>query len=203
MTKQKTIVFTVLVLAFWVGISQAGPTSNHRPVDWANPVQMQGVPNLYKVSNDLYRSAPPASAEGMQNLGTSSLRIRTLVDLRWSRSKHDKVEGTGLLYEHIPIIGWPIFPNEKQVVKFLQIVTDKQRVPILVHCRHGADRTGIMCAVYRVAVQGWTKKRALEEMIEGGFGFHGFQDGNIVQWIDHLNIDKIKRIAGIRESAFQ
>lgn len=201
MKKQKTIVLVVLASAFWVGISWAGPTSNNRSVDWAKPVQMEGMPNFYKVSDDLYRSAQPTSAEGMQSLETSRLRIRTVVDLRWSQSNRDKIGGTGLLYEHIPMIGWPLFPNEKQVIKFLQIVTDNQRTPILVHCQHGADRTGIMCAVYRIAVQGWTKERALEEMIEGGFGFHGSQEGNIVQWINNLNIDKIKGKTGIRESA--
>ena len=201
MEKQKSIVLIVLAFAFLAGISWAEPTSNNRPVDWANPVQMEGVPNFYKVSDDLYRSAQPTSAEAMQNLETSNLRIRTVVDLRWSQSNRDKIGGTGLLYEHIPMIGWPLFPKEEQVIKFLQIVTDNQKTPILVYCQHGADRTGAMCAVYRIAVQGWTKEKALEEMIEGGFGFHGTRDGNVVQWINRLNIDKIKRKAGIIENA--
>ena len=201
MGKQQTIVLIVLSLAFLAGICRAEPTSNRRPADWANSVEMEGVPNFYKVSDGLYRSALPISAEALRNLGTSNLRIRTVVDLRWFRSYRDKIRRAGLVYEHIPMIGWPFFPKEEQVIKFLQIVTDSQRAPILVHCQHGADRTGIMCVVYRIAVQGWTKEKALEEMIEGGFGFHGFHDGNVVQWINNLNIDEIKRKAGIRESA--
>ena len=43
--------------------------------------------------------------------------------------------------------------------------------------------------------------KALEEMIEGGFGFHGTRGGNVVQWINRLNIDKIKRKAGIIKNA--
>jgi protein tyrosine phosphatase (PTP) superfamily phosphohydrolase (DUF442 family) len=201
MKKQKTIFLTVIAFAFLAGISWAEPTPNNRPLDWANPVQMEGVPNFYKVSDDLYRSAQPMSAEAMQNLETSKLRIRTVVDLRWYQSNPDKIGGTGLLYEHIPMIGWPLFPKEEQVIKFLRIVNDKQKTPILVHCQHGADRAGVMCAVYRIAVQGWTKEKALEEMIEGGFGFHGTRDGNVVQWINGLNIDKIKRKAGMIENA--
>ena len=57
-----------------------------------------------------------------------------------------------------------------------------------------------MCAIYRIAVHEWTKERALEEMIEGGFGFHGSKDGNMAQRINNLNIDEIKRKAGIKES---
>ncbi len=201
MKKQKTIVLIVVAFAFLAGISRAEPTSNSRPVDWAYPVRMEGMPNFYKVSDDLYRSAQPASAKAMQSLETSNLRIRTVVDLRWSQSNRDKIGGTGLRYEQIRMIGWPLFPKEEQVVKFLQIVTDNQKTAILVHCQHGADRSGAMCAVYRIAVQGWTKEKALEEMIEGGFGFHGTRDGNVVQWINKLNIDKIKRNAGIMENA--
>jgi len=55
-----------------------------------------------------------------------------------------------------------------------------------------------MCAAYRIAVQGWTKEEALKEMTVGGFGFHGIWD-NPIQWIDKLDIDKIKK-AGIREN---
>jgi len=198
--KQKTIILVVLTFAVLAGTCAAVPTSNSRPADWANSTQMEGVPNFYKVSDNLYRSAQPTSAEAVESLETSSLRIRTVVDLCWSQSDRDKIGGTGLIYERIPMIGWPLFPKEDQIIKFLQIVTDNQRTPILVHCRHGADRTGIMCAVYRIAIQGWTKERAIEEMIEGGFGFHGSKDGNAVQWINGLNIDKIKRKAGVRKS---
>jgi protein tyrosine phosphatase (PTP) superfamily phosphohydrolase (DUF442 family) len=199
--KQKAVILVVLTFAVLAGISATASTSNSRPPDWANSIRMEGVPNFYKVSDNLYRSAQPTSAEAMHNLETSSLRIRAVVNLCWSQSDRDKMNGTGLISEHIPMMGWPLFPKEKQVIKFLQIVTDNQKTPILVHCQHGADRTGIMCAVYRIAVQGWTKEKAVKEMIEGGFGFHGFRDGNVVQWIDGLNIDKIRRKAGIRESA--
>ena len=57
-----------------------------------------------------------------------------------------------------------------------------------------------MCAIYRIAVQRWTKERALEAMIEGGFSFRGSKDGNMAQWINNLNIDEIKRKAGIKGS---
>ncbi len=42
---------------------------------------------------------------------------------------------------------------------FLRIVTDPKRVPVLVHCQAGADRTGTMCAVYRIAVRAGAWKR--------------------------------------------
>jgi hypothetical protein len=53
-----------------------------------------------------------------------------------------------------------------------------------------------MCAVYRIAIQGWTQEEAGKEMTEGGFGFHGVW-ANIAPWINKLDIGKIKRQAGI------
>lgn len=202
MGKQKTIVLIVLTFAFWGGTCVAESTLNSRPADWAHSLQIKGMANFYKVSDDLYRSGQPSSAEALQNLEASNLHIKTIIDLRLSEFNRNKIKRTGLGYERIPMTGWPLFPREEQIIKFLQIATDTQRTPILVYCQHGADRTGIMCAIYRIAVQRWTKEKALEEMIEGGFGFHGFQDGNVVQWISNLNIDRIKRKAGIKKSPF-
>ncbi len=36
-------------------------------------------------------------------------------------------------------------------------------------------------------------------MVEGGFGFHGVW-GNLIQWINRLDIDKIREKAGVREN---
>ncbi|HEX7917405.1 hypothetical protein [Rudaea sp.] len=43
---------------------------------------------------------------------------------------------------------------------------------MLIHCWHGADRTGVVCAAYRMVVQGWSKADARAEMFDGGFGYH-------------------------------
>ena len=64
--------------------------------------------------------------------------------------------------------------------------------PVLVHCQHGADRTGTMCAVYRIAVDGWTKKEAIREMRDGGFNFHEVWQ-NLPRWIEDLDVESIRR----------
>ncbi len=178
---------------FLVNTAYGAETSPaNRPAHWAVPMKMEGVPNLHKVSDTLYRSAQP-SAEGMKNL--RAMGIETIVNLRSFHSDRDEIGDTGLAYEHIHMKAW--HAEEEDVVKFLQIVTNPKRCPVLVHCQHGADRTGTMCAVYRVAVQGWSKEEALKEMMQGGFGFHGIWE-NLIQWINGLDIEGIKRKAGIR-----
>jgi protein tyrosine/serine phosphatase len=128
----------------------------------------------------------------MKNL--KDLGIRTVVNLRSYHSDRDKIEETSLAYEHIYMKAW--HPEEKEIVRFLRIVTDPKRTPVLVHCQHGADRTGTMCALYRIAVQTWTKEAAMIEMRDGGFGFHGVWK-NLFDWISELDIEKIRKAAGI------
>ena len=158
---------------------------------WAEPVQLPGLPNLHKVSDELYRGAQPA-AEGMKEL--EKLGVKTVVNLRFLTSDHTELEGTSLIYEHINMVSF--YPVTENVVHFLKIVTDPNRTPVFVHCQHGADRTGTMCAVYRVAVQGWSKDEAIEEMTKGGFGHHPIWK-NLPQFIRELDIDQVKRAAGL------
>ena len=132
----------------------------------------------------------------MQNL--KQMRIKTIINLRSFHSDRDEIGETGLVYKHIFMKAW--HPEEKDAVRFLEIVTNPQLAPVLVHCQHGSDRTGTMIAVYRVAVQGWTKAEAIREMTGGGFGFHPIW-GNLPKWIEKLDIDRIKKQAGIKSLA--
>jgi protein tyrosine phosphatase (PTP) superfamily phosphohydrolase (DUF442 family) len=174
------------------GMVLAGEPVTNRPASWAQPVVLEGVPNFHHVSPELYRSAQP-TAEGMRNLKQKG--IKTVVNLRSFNSDRDELGKTGLRYEHITMKAW--HPERKEIVRFLQIVTDPNQTPVLVHCQHGADRTGTMSALYRIAVQGWTKEEAIREMTGGGFGFHEVWQ-NLPSWIADLDIESIKRDAGIK-----
>ncbi len=166
--------------------------ASHR---WAEPLTYPGLPNLHKVSDDLYRGAQPA-AEGMKQL--QALGIRTIINLRSSDTDRDIWDEAGPTQEHIPMVAW--HAHDDDVVRFLQIVTDESRLPAFVHCRRGADRTGLMIAVYRIAVQGWDKEQAIAEMTQGGFRFYSGW-GNLVRYIQDLDIGEIRRRAGMAEPA--
>lgn len=165
--------------------------SEDRPEKWAEPVILEGVPNLHRINDQLYRSAQPTAA-GMANL--KKLGIKTIVSLRTFHSDRDEIWNTGLEYEHIYMKAW--HPEAEDVVRFLRLVGDSARTPILVHCQHGADRTGVMSAIYRVAVQGWSKEEAIREMVEGGFNYHELWI-NIPPWIRKLDIGKIREEAAL------
>ncbi len=180
------------VCCCWVtGLAVAGESTTNRPLAWAQPIQLEGAPNLHRVSTNLYRSAQP-TAQGMRNL--KAMGVVTVVNLRSFNSDRHEIGDTGLGYERIYMKAW--HPDRKEAVRFLQIVADPARAPVLVHCQHGADRTGTMCALYRVAIQGWTKEAAIREMTDGGFGFHEVWK-NLPGWIDKLDIESIRKQAGI------
>lgn len=55
--------------------------------------------------------------------------------------------------------------------RFLEIMADPVTYPrpVLVHCLAGVHRTGIMTALFRIQLQGWSKEIALAEMKAMGY----------------------------------
>jgi protein tyrosine phosphatase (PTP) superfamily phosphohydrolase (DUF442 family) len=165
----------------------------NRPSDWARPLVLSGVSNFYQVTTNLYRGAQP-TAEGMKQL--KAMGIKTVVNLRAFHSDKDKVAGTGMKSVRFETEPW--HAEEEDVVKFLKVVTDTNNLPVFVHCERGADRTGMMCAMYRVTVCGWTKQQAIEEMKDGGFKFSPVWQ-NLISFVEKADIADIKRKAGLPE----
>ncbi len=164
-----------------------------RPATWAVAIDKGGLPNLYRVSEDLYRGAQPRD-EGFA--GLEGMGIKTVVNLRMTHSDRDAIEGTNLSYEHIDTEAWDI--EDEDVVKFLKTVADRTRTLVFVHCKLGADRTGAMTAAYRVVVQGWNKEEAIREMTKGGFGYHSIWKDPI-EYIRGMDVERMKRDAGLSD----
>ena len=131
----------------------------------------------------------------MKNL--ADLGIKTVINLRSFHSDRNEIGDLELGYEHLYMKVW--HPEDHELVRFLRTVADEEQTPAFVHCQHGADRTGTLCAVYRIIVQGWSKQEALKEMTEGGFGFHEvFQ--NLPAYIESLNVESTRERAGLEEA---
>jgi protein tyrosine/serine phosphatase len=120
--------------------------------------------------------------------------VKTVINLRAFHSDEKKLKNTGLEYERFDIKPW--HSEDEDVIRFLKLVTATNRLPVFVHCQHGADRTGMMCAMYRVAVQDWTKQEAIREMTRGGYNFHK-EWKNLIRYVEDVDVAEIRRQAGI------
>jgi len=119
-------------------------------------------------STKILRGAAP-SDQGIERLSRQG--VKTVVDLRLNgeSSDHEQVlvDRLGMKYVHIPIGLHQ--PTVTQIVTFLRVVNDQSNQPVFVHCRFGADRTGMLIGIYRILVQHWSYGRVYSEMREHHF----------------------------------
>lgn len=186
----------LLPALFLAGLRCGAETAPSRPADarpasWAVRIVQPGLPNFHRVDDGLYRGAQP-SAEGMRSL--ERMGVRTVVNLRLTHSDRDELHGTRLAYEHIHFAAW--HPEDEDVEAFLRIATDPARRPVFVHCQHGADRTGMMVAIYRMVVQGWSADDAIAEMTGGGFGFHPLWS-DLIEYVRSFDAPAWRRRLGL------
>jgi protein tyrosine phosphatase (PTP) superfamily phosphohydrolase (DUF442 family) len=186
-------IIALLAAALFLPACASGQHAGERPADWAQPVASPGAPNLFRVSGTLYRGAQP-TVEGMREL--KKLGIKTIINLRANHSDLELLGDTGLNYIYIPMTAWS--PGNDDVIRFLKAVTDPANQPVFLHCMHGADRTGTLTAIYRMAVMDWPREKAISEMKEGGFGYHSLWNTSLIPFLEKIDIAKIKRDAGLR-----
>jgi hypothetical protein len=167
-------------------VGSSDPLVEPRPKAWAQPLEIPGLPNLHRVSPVLYRGAQPTE-QGFREL--EKLGVRTVLSLR-TFDADEPPPGSRLSFERIAFKSW--HPEREDVLRFLEVVTDPERQPIFVHCQHGADRTGMMCAITRVVLEGWTKQAAIEEMTGGGYGFHSIWS-NLIAYVREIDVEELVR----------
>jgi tyrosine-protein phosphatase SIW14 len=56
------------------------------------------------------------------------------------------------------------------IERFLAVLDDPANRPVLLHCKAGLHRTGVLAAVYRMEYEGWDPLAALTELKAHGFG---------------------------------
>jgi len=167
--------------------AQAPPINQPpRPAQWAEPITLEGVPNLHRLTPTLYRSEQP-TALGMKNL--EKLGIRTVINLRAFNSDTQELLGTSLRAVHVPVHTWHL--ETEDVVAVLRELRQPENGPFLIHCQHGADRTGVMSAMYRMVEQHWSAEDALAELVDGGYGYHSIWR-NIKRYVRSADVDGLR-----------
>ena len=176
-----------MIRHFLVLLCLAAAASAERPAQWATPESAPGVGNLHRVTPLIWRSAQP-TAEGLREMERRG--VNTVINLRHNHDDADEADGTKLRLVRVKMNTWHI--EDEDVVLALAALRKKENAPFLVHCQHGADRTGIVCAMYRMVEQGWSREDAIREMREGGYGFHSAWK-NIVRYLEKVDVERMRR----------
>jgi tyrosine-protein phosphatase SIW14 len=157
------------IIASVLGVpAQALPKGHDALVAVATP--RLDIFNFGQVSPAYFRGA---ELKGTAASGLAARGVRTVVDLRSdgdvTESEASLVTEAGMKYVRIPMTTRTA-PTSEQIEKFLSLVTDPANQPVYVHCVEGRHRTGVMTAIYRMTVDGWTSARAFDEMKDYKFG---------------------------------
>jgi tyrosine-protein phosphatase SIW14 len=127
----------------------------------------QGIKNFYQVDPEVFRGAQPTK-DGFNYL--ASIGVKTVINLRedGKRSKTEEKEVTdaGMKYVSVPMTGLTA-PTQAEIDRILSIL-EANSGPVFLHCKRGADRTGVAIASYRIDHDGWDNARALKEAMSKG-----------------------------------
>jgi len=176
-------------------LAAPGPELVARPAEWATAVPGTSVANLYRIEDGLYRAAQPTAA-GFTEL--AALGVHGVLDVAGGAGDEPLVHSDAIRLFHVPMSAWGL--HDDLVLRALRIMADPANRPLLIHCQHGADRTGALVALYRVVVQGWNKADAIREMNQGGY-HHSFLWKNLDRYVDHADVAALRKALGLPESA--
>lgn len=133
-------------------------------------IEPEKIPNFQEVTGNIYRGGRPATgdlAAAQRDQG-----IRTVLNLendtKAIREDQKTAMALGMRFISRPMSAYER-PNDSQVDQILAALQDASNFPILIHCRRGQDRTGVIIGLYRVLEQGWLPSQAYDEMLRIGF----------------------------------
>ncbi len=118
----------------------ASCTYNYNPDDPALP----DAAVLNPVNDWMYRGSQPKEGDFSR---IKAKGIRTVVNFRnepgWVEWEKERVEKLGMKYVNLP---WTIVRSVKPELldDFFKVLDDPKNRPVLIHCKHGRDRTGVM-----------------------------------------------------------
>ena len=133
-------------------------------------MSLRGVSNFGRISPRVYRGGQP-SEEGLA--GLRSLGVETVISFTMGEegAKAEAAQAARLGMDYISL-PWSTIevPEPDQVRTFLGYLQEHPERTVFVHCKAGADRTGVMIALSRIALDKWPAQKAIDEM--NAFHYH-------------------------------
>lgn len=184
------LLFYLITLTFLFSCHSSRVIATQR-TSFSQRVEISGFYNLYKVDDHLYRSEQPDS-KGM--LALEKLGIGTVLNVRNCKNDDAEIKGTNMERVHLPMRAAKISYDD--MVTALKTIKRSSK-KVLVHCKHGSDRTGCIVAAYRMAFCGWTKEQAINEFLDPRFGYHSTWFPNILNLLNTFDVEKLKKDVNI------
>lgn len=185
----RRLLLCLLASGLPIACSSASPDNGSKAVQserWATPVKHDA--NLYRIDDKLYRSEQPVAEDGEAIV---KLGIQSVINLRFfDRNDDDHLKAHGLTLLNRPLLSWSIKPKEIAEILYL-IEKQQQNGAVLIHCYHGADRTGLIAGMYRIIYQGWPVEEAKAEMQHGPYGYHSIWK-NIANLFTEEKVEQVK-----------
>jgi len=161
--RNKIIQYFLLIIVFF-------SVPAYSQTDIKKDVIIGDLPNFKQIDANLYRGGRPTEA-GMKELAARG--IKTVINLRNNKDDGATEEiwarAAGLNFYNMPLNIW-FRPKSAHMNKIMAIIGRKENQPVFVHCNLGADRTGMVVAIYRISHDGWTAKQANAEAKDSGLG---------------------------------
>lgn len=127
--------------------------------------------NAWRVSDSLCRSAQPTPGDWP---AIAKCGVKSVLDLRETDEhsvvrEREQVEGVGMAYLSHPLSDWRV-PGQRDLRLILATIDDAVAVQggsVLVHCKRGADRTGVVCACFQLS-HGASTEEVFSDLHRGG-----------------------------------
>jgi len=120
--------------------------------------------------------------------------IKEVLNLRQHHTDVDETKKTKLVLHQIKVDTGKV--SYQQIFQALEIIKNADG-PILLHCWHGSDRTGVISASYRMVFQNWSRDQAIDEFKNGGYGYHQIVYPQLINVIQNLDVASFRKKLGI------
>lgn len=118
--------------------------------------------NFHEIAKNVFRSSQPTMWQ-LERI-TKKYNLKTIVNLKdenrncpYFLFEEEKCKELGLKLVNVNISSRS-FPTYERIVKYKEIMENMEG-PVLIHCKAGADRTGIFCTLYQYFVE----KKAMKD----------------------------------------
>ncbi len=137
--------------------------------------------NFYMVSKDVYRSNHPTPKQlnRIKDMGVKSILSLRSEDFYGSQTERYVCDQLGLRLEFCPMTASRA-PTVSELQNLLEAFDTLPR-PFLIHCKSGADRSGLAAALYQIDHDGIDPKIAKKKMLSLRFIHFGFNKKGILR----------------------